>query len=128
MLDSICLNLENLLVHFLKHNTITCLSFHHYFLQLFNNCTMFFTQIFLSLTNTNYWIIHFSSTVTTSVFTVPPSTVTSCSLRSLPWASSSTCTFMASNLSFDNQPFYLLLPGQTRVALFIQTFTFLSIL
>ena len=36
-IDSICFNLQNLFVHFLKRNTIACSSFQHYFLQLFNN-------------------------------------------------------------------------------------------
>ena len=31
-IDSICLNFQNLLVHFLKHNAIACSFVHHYFL------------------------------------------------------------------------------------------------
>ena len=80
-LTLICLNLQNLFIHFLKHNAITCSSFHHYFFQLFNNRPMFFTQISLSITDTIFYIICSSSTVPTSVSTVSASTVTSCFLN-----------------------------------------------
>ena len=59
VINSICLNLQNLLVHFLKHNGIVCSSFHHYFLQLFNSRPMFLTLISLNITNAIFCIIHF---------------------------------------------------------------------
>ena len=102
------MNLQNLFVHFPKHNAIVCSSFHHYFLQLFNNRLMFFTQISLSITGTVFCIIISPSTVPTSVCTVSASTVTSSSLQSSPWDSPSTCLFIDSSTSSDNQPLFLI--------------------
>ena len=48
-----------------------------------------------------------SSTIPTSV-SVSASTAPFCSLQRLPWDSSSTCFFIASNSSSDNEPFYLI--------------------
>ena len=59
ILHSNTLNLQNLLVHFLEHKAIACSSFHHYSLQLFNNCLKFFTRISLIIPDTIISIIHF---------------------------------------------------------------------